>query len=236
MSESKITPSEAGLSSRQLAFFEGLAQNRAHSTVLSVLEPLLKTGGISRAELAKKINREPSQVTRWLSSPENWTLQTLGILLGGLGYVPIITAQPINERVCVKIAEAALIRRGKEMTQADEAIERLRLRTENYKVRTALSQEELEQFWSDIRTLLAEVERLQEAGGWLWDTWAATEDPGPGVFHASANFEEQTKEYMCVGCNAVAISRWPKWELTFRHEADCKVEFARAALQPQKVK
>lgn len=95
------------LSPRQLAFYEGLAQNRAHSAVLRVLQPLLQAGGLSRAALAKKINRNPSQVTRWLGSPGNWTLQTLGILLGALGYVPVITVQPINERVATNYVHPA---------------------------------------------------------------------------------------------------------------------------------
>lgn len=94
------------LSPRQLAFYEGLAQNRAHSAVLRVLAPLLQAG-LSRTALAKKINRNPSQVTRWLGSPGNWTLQTLGILLGALGYVPIITVQPINERVATNYQHPA---------------------------------------------------------------------------------------------------------------------------------
>jgi hypothetical protein len=83
-------------SPRELAFLEGLAQNRAHAVVLKVLEPLSHDGSITRAQIAKRLSRSPSQITRWLGSPGNWTLQTLAILLGALGHIPEISSRPID--------------------------------------------------------------------------------------------------------------------------------------------
>lgn len=113
------------LSSRQLAFFEGLAQNRAHEAVLQLIERLAREGRLSRASLAKKLGRSPSQITRWLGSPGNWTLQTLGILLGAMGYVPVISAHPINERVATNYSHPAA-----ELSKAAQFVQ-LRSRTDD---------------------------------------------------------------------------------------------------------
>lgn len=82
---------------RQQALIEGTAQNIAHSAVLNLLERAVREERITRAALARKLGRDPSQITRWLSSPGNWTLQTLGLLMGAMGHLPAIGAQPVSE-------------------------------------------------------------------------------------------------------------------------------------------
>ncbi len=47
----------------------------------------VKAGRISRATLAKRIRKEPPQITRWLSGPSNLTLDTISTILLGMNAV-----------------------------------------------------------------------------------------------------------------------------------------------------
>ena len=81
-------PNDAAFTRRELAIFEGYAQNAAHNAVLTAYEKV--RGHVTRAAIARKLGVSPSQVTRWLSSPGNYEMKTLGYLLGAMGYVPEI--------------------------------------------------------------------------------------------------------------------------------------------------
>lgn len=86
--------SDAAFTPRELAVFEGYAQNAAHNAVLTTLERAMAEDDVTRAFIARKLGVSPSQVTRWLSSPGNYEMKTLGYLLGAMGYVPSI--QPVK--------------------------------------------------------------------------------------------------------------------------------------------
>lgn len=58
-------------------------------------EAILKLG-VSRAELAKRLNKRPEQITRWLSSPCNLELDTLSDLALALGLRVHIELNPIE--------------------------------------------------------------------------------------------------------------------------------------------
>lgn len=60
-----------------LSYARARNKNAAHSLVLDSLEK----SGISRADLAKALGKEPSQVSRWLGSAGNMTIDTLSDLL-----------------------------------------------------------------------------------------------------------------------------------------------------------
>ena len=48
-------------------------KNKAHSLLLE----LFKESGLSKAEIAKMLDKKPEQITRWLGGPGNLTLDTL---------------------------------------------------------------------------------------------------------------------------------------------------------------
>ena len=39
-----------------------------------------KAGVLSRADLARRLNKDPAQISRWLAMPTNWTLDTVSDL------------------------------------------------------------------------------------------------------------------------------------------------------------
>lgn len=80
---------------RQLRYFAARTQNDAHDLVLECYERA-RQAGMTRAEIARRLQKRPEQVTRWLGSPANWTLETLSNLLVALGQVPEFHAVPIS--------------------------------------------------------------------------------------------------------------------------------------------
>ena len=76
-----------------LAYFRGRLGNKIHELVLTEFANQEREGKTSRAELARKIRRKPEQITRWLGSPGNWTLDTLSDLLLGMGLEPVVSTR-----------------------------------------------------------------------------------------------------------------------------------------------
>ena len=70
----------------KLAYFRARLTNLLHEAVLELFIKAESEKGLTRAELARRIGRKPEQVTRWLGSPGNWTLETLSDLLTAMGH------------------------------------------------------------------------------------------------------------------------------------------------------
>jgi len=60
-----------------LGYVRARNKNAAHSLVLDCLED----SGVTKAQLAKALRKEPSQITRWLGSAGNLTIDSLSDLL-----------------------------------------------------------------------------------------------------------------------------------------------------------
>ena len=94
---SVISRNDEPLTPEQLGYLEAYAQDQAHEMVLGLFTDLSDQEGISRAFLARRLDKKPEQITRWLAVPGNWTLRTLADLLGALGYVPTFGVKKIAD-------------------------------------------------------------------------------------------------------------------------------------------
>jgi hypothetical protein len=79
------------ISSGKLAYFRGRLSNAIHALVLDEFARLENEGRITRAELARRIGRRPEQVTRWLGSAGNWTIDTFSDLLLAMKCEPSVS-------------------------------------------------------------------------------------------------------------------------------------------------
>lgn len=117
------------LSPYQIAYFQGRTRNRVHEAVLEAFRERVERDALTRAELARRLGRRPEQVTRWLASPGNWTLDTVSDLLLALGYELEITAKPLARpqsaepaaRAPVPAARPAVLSRQRRTRRAGRA-------------------------------------------------------------------------------------------------------------------
>lgn len=68
----------------KLAYFRERQRNRLYDFIVSRFLEKEKAGRLSRADLARRLNKKPEQITRWLSTPGNWTLDTISDLVLGI--------------------------------------------------------------------------------------------------------------------------------------------------------
>ena len=65
----------------QSSYFEQRFRNRIYEAVIRALEKECETQKWKRKTLAERSGKKESQISRWLSGPGNWTLDTVSNLL-----------------------------------------------------------------------------------------------------------------------------------------------------------
>lgn len=60
-------------------------QTRTKMTLAARLDDLLKARGWGKSEFAERVNKNPSEITRWLSGTQNFTVDTLAEIAEVLG-------------------------------------------------------------------------------------------------------------------------------------------------------
>ena len=86
-SQTQKTPASSPnqpISTREIAYCNRRLQNAVFNEIVKAFVGEVKAGRISRATLAKRIGKEPPQITRWLSGPANLTLNTTSTILLGM--------------------------------------------------------------------------------------------------------------------------------------------------------
>lgn len=91
----------------KLAYFRGRLSNRIHELVLEAFAHLEAAGGITRADLARRIGKKPEQITRWLGNPGNWESDTVSDLLLGMGFEPRLSLIDLRKRSFIAAEEFA---------------------------------------------------------------------------------------------------------------------------------
>lgn len=82
------TSSAVDRSARRRYYFQRRFQNRVFAKLASFFVAEAKRAGVTKKDIAERLNKDPAQVTRWLSSPTNLTLDTISDLLFALDAEP----------------------------------------------------------------------------------------------------------------------------------------------------
>lgn len=67
------------------SYFEQRFRNRIYEAIVRALEEEAAKQNLKRKDLAELIGKKESQISRWLSGPGNWTLDTVSDLLYSIG-------------------------------------------------------------------------------------------------------------------------------------------------------
>ena len=78
-------------------YFHSTVRNEAHDELTRIFKEENERHGVTRAFLGRRIGKSPEQITRWMGSPGNWTLDTLTNLALALGYRPRIRFEKIHQ-------------------------------------------------------------------------------------------------------------------------------------------
>jgi len=73
------------IASDEIYYFRERTRNRCYSAVVAAFAKLVDQEGLTKREIAARLGKEPAQITRWLSGPGNWTLDTISDLLLAMG-------------------------------------------------------------------------------------------------------------------------------------------------------
>jgi hypothetical protein len=73
------------LSRRDVAYYRRRQQNRLFAQIASFFAEEAANGRITRKEIADKLSKNPSQITRWFSGPSNFEMDTLSDILLTMG-------------------------------------------------------------------------------------------------------------------------------------------------------
>ena len=69
---------------RTIAYFTRRLQHHLHELVIREFYRLSDNGEMTPGKLAKRLGKDPAQITRWLGAPGNWTLDTWAQLMVGI--------------------------------------------------------------------------------------------------------------------------------------------------------
>ncbi len=73
------------ISRRERAFNRRRNQNRLHAALAGFFAEEAEAGRITKKQLADLIERNPAQITRWLTDPSNYEADTISDLLLAMG-------------------------------------------------------------------------------------------------------------------------------------------------------
>lgn len=73
------------LKKRERAYYRQRQKNRVFTELVRFFAEEAERRGLTKKELAAALEKDPAQITRWLSAPSNFELDTLSDILLALG-------------------------------------------------------------------------------------------------------------------------------------------------------
>lgn len=71
----------AELSNRDIYYFQQRNKNRVFEKIVSFFAEEAEQRGVTKKQIAQRLDRDPAQISRWLSAPNNLTLDSISDLL-----------------------------------------------------------------------------------------------------------------------------------------------------------
>jgi hypothetical protein len=91
---------------RKLAYFRAQLRYELHRLVLDEFLKQKDQQEITKADLARRLGRKPSWISRSLGAPGNWTIDTVSDLLLGMKAQPVFSVLPIKDRLAEEHEES----------------------------------------------------------------------------------------------------------------------------------
>jgi hypothetical protein len=97
---SEITDSSNVISAGKRAYFQERFRNQLYNLIISEFVKRQNADPhFTQSSLARRIEKRPEQINRWLSSPGNWTIDTISdLLLGISGAEPEMNVSILSEQ------------------------------------------------------------------------------------------------------------------------------------------
>ena len=91
------TNSDEPLPPRMIFYHRERLRNRIFDCVVKALAERAAAGVATRALIARRLGKDPAQVTRWLSGPSNWTIDTISDLMAALNVELVLEQRRYEE-------------------------------------------------------------------------------------------------------------------------------------------
>jgi hypothetical protein len=90
----------------KMSYFRTQLRYDLHDAVLREFLRQEDKGQINQADLARRIHRKPSQISKLLGAPGNWTINTVSDLLLGMKAQPVISVMSIEDRIAEHLEDS----------------------------------------------------------------------------------------------------------------------------------
>ena len=106
----------------RLEYFRARLKIRLYSMIQNRFRALQNERGFSKIELARRLGKDPGQITRWMNSPGNLEVNTISDLLLAMRHEPILDTQDLEQGAIAPTQEAWLHRKPYSAAKESDAL------------------------------------------------------------------------------------------------------------------
>ena len=99
-----LSLSDETIPAATIRYYTRRFQHRLHEIVIREIARLVDTGDTTQRKLARRLGKDPAQITRWLGAPGNWTLDTVAQLMVGAAIDPRMVLRPLRDETDLESA------------------------------------------------------------------------------------------------------------------------------------